>query len=760
MTVPGAGPHIFGIRHLSPGGAYHLLRFLDEINPTAVLVEGPSDAEAELGFITAEKARPPLAILAYSVALPVRTILYPFAVYSPEYQALLWAHQHGVPAHFIDLPSGVFLALEYADPRADADGAPETDLGELYRRWAEIAGEPDHETYWERYFEHNLEPGAYRAAAREFGRSLRELSRDGRRETAVNLVREAYMRRRISEIADTGHDPGRIVVVTGAFHTEALSLDLTPMTDRELAALPKLESRWTLMPYSYFKLSTQSGYGAGNQAPAYYEMLWECLRLGDPGRLPARYLATLAGHLRAAGTYRSPAEVIEGVRLADSLAALHGGCRPTLKDLRDAAVVCLGHGHPVAIAQAAALTEVGTALGELPEGVSRTPIQDDFYRALRLLKLERYKTAVAVDLDLDLRENRRVQSEAAAYLDLQRSFFLHRLVELGVSFAKPRPAAQQNATWAETWTLQWTPEAEIALVESTLRGETVELAAAFALQERLDGSAKVDEAAAVIGTSCACGLPAMMDKARVRLQQLAVDSGAFGEIAAAARSLAVVIGYGDIRRLDVAHFIPLLQQLFVKGALLLVDAAACNDEASHAVLAAVNAMHAVAVEHFRTIDEELWLSRLGELATRDDRNPRLSGYACAILLERNTIDEQSLAREVSRRLSPGIDADLGAGWFEGLSLRNRYALLSRAGLWAQLDAYLASLDPAQFRRALVYLRRAFGGFSPAEKRSIAETLGEIWGIGGAGASDYLNRPLNEEEKKQVESLKDFDFDEI
>ena len=112
------------------------------------------------------------------------------------------------------------------------------------------------------------------------------------------------------------------------------------------------------------------------------------------------------------------------------------------------------------------------------------------------------------------------------------------------------------------------------------------------------------------------------------------------------------------------------------------------------------------------------------------RNPLLPGYACAILLERGLMANDELAREVSRRISPGVPADLGAGWFEGLARRNRYALLARQTLWEQLAEYIASLDDEQFKRSNVslFLRRAFGKFSAArEKRHIAENLGHFWG---------------------------------
>ena len=218
----------------------------------------------------------------------------------------------------------------------------------LYERFAEQAGEPDYDTYWERHFEHNPSDDSYRPAAFEFGRALRDWKRTRRgggprtssaRRTCAAASREA--------IAD-GVKPEQIVAVVGAFHAPVLSGDLPAMTDDELASLRRGSSKLTLMPYSYFKLSTQSGYGAGNHAPAYFELLWEALDGDDLRRAcRTRYLSLVARHLREAGTHRSTAEVIEGVRLARTLAALKDGPAPTLADLHDAAVTLIGHGELV-----------------------------------------------------------------------------------------------------------------------------------------------------------------------------------------------------------------------------------------------------------------------------------------------------------------------------------------------------------------------------------------------------------------------------
>ena len=115
---------------------------------------------------------------------------------------------------------------------------------------------------------------------------------------------------------------------------------------------------------------------------------------------------------------------------------------------------------------------------------------------------------------------------------------------------------------------------------------------------------------------------------------------------------------------------------------------------------------------------------------------------------------------MARRLSRGIPADLGAGWFEGLAKKNRLSLIARLSLWRQLSEYLDTLDEGEFRRALVFLRRAFADFSPKEKNDVAENLGEIWGISPLEVADAVMRESTQEEKDLLEGLRDFDFDDI
>ncbi len=745
-------PNFFGIRHLSPAGAYYLRGFLDERKPRLVLVEGPSDFGDMLSDIVRGETKPPIAVLAYTKEAPVRTVLYPFAEYSPEYQAIQWCHKHQVECRFMDLPSETFLAIPES-------GMQETEGEEgrmnVYEQLDRKSGGDGHDTFWERVMEQAGSMEAYHLGANSFGANIRSFTEGTENDWAETALREAYMRRQIRKAVDSGVEPQDIVVVTGSYHVEGLKNWRD--ADEDLSDMPKVGANHTLMPYSYYRLSTRAGYGAGNKAPAYYALLWEGLNRGEPMYAVYSYLIRLAEYQRGKGNPVSSASVIEAVRLAMSLAQLRGGTIASLRDLRDAAETCLGEGSVSNIILATADTEIGTAIGALPDGVSRTSIQEDFYRQLKDLKLEKYRDITAQDLMLDLRENRRVSSEKSAFIDLHRSFFLHRLRVIQVGFAQQQAVSQDNATWSEHWVVRWTPEAEIELVESALRGDTIDGAASFVMKERVESADKMGDIALVIEDACRCGMEKAVSYATAALQRMAVDAASVEDLAKTAHRLSIVVQYGNIRRIDAKPLEPILQQLFYRACLILESACVCDDAASQVITAAMEQLNSAELEH-DFLDSAEWIKVLDNISERDDLNTKLSGFAAAILLERGSMDTQQLRTEVSRRLSKGIPADLGAGWFEGLAMKNRYALIARLSLWESLNDYLVTLDDEEFKRALVFLRRAFADFSAAEKDQIAENLGEILGLNGQAVSEAVNAVLDESAQQMIEGLDDFDFD--
>lgn len=733
----------FGIRHFSPAGAYFVRKFLNENRPDVVLIEGPADFDFLIDDIVSKNLLPPFAIMAYTKEVPIETVLYPFAVYSPEYQAILWARENNKECHFFDLESNIMLGLESKNEDEIISDAPD----KIHDK--EKTLDFDMESFWERVLEQSEDMNAYKSGSALFGESLRNEDEVSLRD----IIRESFMKRKIKEIIDSGIDSEKIVAITGAFHTSAIQSFDGAMTDKEYDSLKKKDSNITLMPYSYYRLSKRTGYGAGNTAPAYYELLWQGFIKNDKTYHERKYLSLLAKYMREHGGIVSSAQVIEATMLSRSIANLRGGSIPTLVDLKDAGITCMGGGSFGEMAMGFAQSDIGTKIGVVPQESMKTSIQSDFLSRLKALKLEKYKELVATPLQLDLRENLRVKSKESAFLDLNRSFFLYRLVTLGIDFAKIERNRQDNATWAENWILQWTPEAEIQIVESVLKGDTIDEAVAFVLGERLDNAISISEIADIIEAAFNCGIPKIVEGAGRKLDEMASGAVSIHEIAVTTSKLSDMILFGDIRKLDRKPLEPIVKRLCIRAALILAGESACDDMAAVILVEDIQSIHNVFVLH-DFLDKDLWFDKLMEVSNRDDLNTKISGLATAILLDTGKTDENTLRIEVARRLSAGMPAELGANWFAGLSIRNHYALIGRLTLWESLSEYMDSLDEEEFRRSLVFLRRAFVDYSSKEKDMIAENLGEIWGLNAAVVSEIINSEVKEVD---TEILEDFDF---
>src|SRR5256885_615344 len=122
--------HLFGIRHHGPGSAASLVTALDALQPTALLIEGPPEGDALIAYAAAPDMRPPVALLAYAKDDPANAVFFPFAVFSPEWQAMRWSLHQQRPVRFIDWPAAMSLAQRAADKGAEAAEEPDKEPDE------------------------------------------------------------------------------------------------------------------------------------------------------------------------------------------------------------------------------------------------------------------------------------------------------------------------------------------------------------------------------------------------------------------------------------------------------------------------------------------------------------------------------------------------------------------------------------------------------------------------------------------------------
>ena len=737
----------FGVRHLSPGAAWHLIEFLEEKSPSLVLIEGFSDANETISYLSDEKLKPPAALLAYSKKAPVRTLVYPLSSYSPEYQAMVWAKKNEVCCKFIDLSSEMFLGMT----EKQYSGGKESAYIDIYSEIAANAGEDSFDSYWERSFEHITHKNSFQTGVHEMGATMRLLEENDRDFfRAENLVREAYMRKLILDEIHAGTDPEKIVVIAGAYHVPSFTSSEYVMSEEECKRLPRVESSITIMPYSYYKLSRQSGYGAGNHAPMYFQMIWQLLQTGNLEQLSTEYLTKLGQKMSQSGHSVSSAHIIEAVRLAESLAGLKEGWYPVLEDLKDAAATVFAAGNHSKLSKFMYELEVGNELGYVPENKLQTSIQADFERQIKKLSLERYRKNSSQTLKLDLRENTNSKSQKSAFLGLSRSRFFYRLSLLDIPFAVQE--GNDSREWIENWTLNWRPESEIALVESVLFGETVELAASAKLIEQIQKCESVNLAANLVQTACNCGLTKELKLSQSLLQRLSSESLDLKELSQTCLTLSELIRFGSVRNVNTADFEPLLEELFNEACFQIPGNSSCTNENVKELIDSLVNLQMVINDVPEKIDRGIFIKEIKTLAQKDLFNPILSGYAVAVLLELKLISDNDFGNEVCRRISPGIEADSGAGWFEGLARRNHTYLIRNKELWKQLNQYIKSLDEEQFKKALIYLRRTFADFSKSEIKEIAAQVAELLNGLKESAPKLANLQLSEDELSILDDL--------
>jgi hypothetical protein len=743
--------HVFGIRHHGPGSARSLLRALAELQPDCLLIEGPPDAEAALPLLLHEQMQPPVALLVYQADEPQRAAFYPFAVFSPEWQALQYGLSKQIPTRFMDLPQAHWLALAGQSQISNLESQIQSDpIGVL----AQAAGYDDSERWWEHVVEHRREGTDIFAAILEAMAALREEAareaaelvgqtlvcpapqpdvsleqpdrlksvprslRDDTTEAEPNdepaaeseglnreALREAWMRQTIRRAQKEGFK--RITIVCGAWHAPVLTETALKQFAKPDAALlkglPKVKVQATWTPWTHGRLSFQSGYGAGIESPGWYHHLWTT----NEG-VATRWLARVAQLLRSEDVDVSSAHVIEAVRLAETLAALRGLPLPGLPELNEAvqSVFCFGEAQPLRLIHEKLI--VGETLGAVPEVTPLAPLQQDLQREQKRLRLKVEASERALYLDLR-KEN-----------DLARSRLLHRLRLLGVPWGELQRTAGKSGTFHELWRLRWEPEFVVQLIEAGVWGSTILTAASNKARAEAD-KCDLPGLTGLLEQVLLSDLPDAVTHLMTRLQAETALASDVSLLMNALPPLAQVQRYSDVRQTDAALLSTVTDGLVARICIGLPGAcASLNDEAAQTMFALLDKCNGAINLLQQEAHTAQWQQTLLKLADQMGLHGLLAGRACRLLLDAQALAVTEAARRLSLALSLANEPAQAGAWAEGFLHGSGLLLLHDQALWQVLDAWVAALPPEQFITLLPLLRRTFANFTLPERRQMGE----------------------------------------
>lgn len=698
------GVRLFGIRHHGPGSARSLLHALEAYEPQAVLIEGPPDANELLPLASRPGLDPPVALLIYAAETPRKAVLYPFARFSPEWQAIQFALARNIDVRFIDLPHA-FRLVDTQEEDDDSADAQDPSRRDPLRPVAMAAGYGDTERWWDHLVEsrhgHDLEVFAAIHEMMSAVRAQLELP-----PSTTERRREAFMRKSIRAAKAEGFE--RIAVVCGAYHTPALA-DMPPARadDELLRGLAKVKTSAAWVPWSYERLSYASGYGAGIESPAWYELLWE-----KRASLGSEWITRAARLLRQEDVPASSAHVIEACRLADALAAVRGRPLPGLVEYNDATIAVLGAGDALNLKLIQRRWHFDARLGRVPEDFPAAPLQKDLSALQRRLRLQ--PTAEEKTLDLDLREP----------IDRERSHMLRRLRILGVEWGKPAPhASTGKGTFHELWQIRWEPEFSVTLIEASRHGHTLQQAAAALLAERSATAERLADLVGLLDDALFADLAEAIQPLVNAIERRAAAQTDVMQLLDAVPPLVNVYRYGNVRETDVSLVGEILTGLVPRLLIGLVPAAA-NIDADAArdvwkrMVSVDQSLTALANAEFI----QGWRDCLARLAASEATHPLLAGYASRLLYDARILELDALTTALSQALSVGNAPEVGASWVEGLLSGSGTLLIHDDRLRTVLDGWLREVSEEHFMRVVPLLRRTFSNFPASERRVLGERL--------------------------------------
>ncbi|WP_125778096.1 DUF5682 family protein [Antribacter gilvus] len=406
-TLRARGIHLAPVRHHSPACAVAVGAAIEELRPSAVLIEGPEEYTALIPALLHEETRPPVAVLSLGDS---GSGFYPLARFSPEWVALRAGHAAGAELAFVDRPWGERGAGEREQgepgPGERGEDGQTTLMSERYLAHSETIaavarrlGCRDHDEVWDHLFEARTagelsdwrvvfdDVLAWAALARlDYEEAV--LAADG------SLDREARMSARVAEHVERLAGSGPVLVVTGAFHTLALVEALSGAPEGAV-----VRDRWPaegygevasaeawLVRYDHERLDGLRGYGAGMPTPGYYERLFAAHEAdlahgagtaagdGGVGAGPGVGVGVGAGVGRLSRrpspdgpTRRQSTDLAGGGGLAGAAgtAGAAGASRLAVEVLVDVARAAADRGHAVSLPQVSAGAEQAVRLADL-----------------------------------------------------------------------------------------------------------------------------------------------------------------------------------------------------------------------------------------------------------------------------------------------------------------------------------------------------------------------------------------------------------
>ncbi|MGW8389398.1 DUF5682 family protein [Pseudoduganella sp. HUAS MS19] len=733
-------PVIIGVRHHSPACARLVAHKIRCVRPAYVLIEGPADFNDKLEQLYLPH-KLPLAIYSFlSSEAGHRASWSPFAEHSPEWQALAAGRESGAQVRFIDLPAWDDAFADVLNRYADVGDEEEAERAAAYEDALRSRMAVDsRDALWDTLFE---QQDSLELLEQSLSTHFEHL-RAGDAGSIGNQARERMMARWIAWAMARGEGP--VLVVCGGYHAPALQRAWRiedgaqppelPLPPDDAAGAMRYGSY--LVPYTFKRLDSFTGYASGMPSPYFYQLAWEEGMQGAGTALLQRVIQRLRNRKLAAST----ADLIAVHARADALARLRGHAVPARCDWLDALAGSLvkdaleaplpwTYRGPLRFGTDPVLVEVmdvlaGDVAGKLAPGTPQPPL---------VLAVETELEARGIKLPCDL------ELDLFASADRAKSRVLHRLLLLDIPGIDRRsgPGLALSGERREEWSLRAPLEQRAALIEAAAYGATLEDAARMKLEERLraagraNGESRFTQLAEALNKAAFAGLASMSGSILAELEVAVGGEPRFEAFGTALPVLHSLLRHGQPLGMAGAPILCTVIAAAYDRALWLLEVMGPVPPAElSAHIQGYLALRQVArdalagdaalplqVEPERAL--AVWKRKLADPRCAPVSRGAALGGVASLHAGRSAVGGEAIAQALALlgEIPPGQAGDALAGM---LALA-RDELVQEPHFVAGLDAMVTSMDDIDFVLALPAMRNAFGWLPPQERGMLADAV--------------------------------------
>ena len=764
----------FPVRHHSPACAYHLKKIIEEYKPETILIEGPSDSNFLMEYMTNEETIPPFCIYSSYIDKSGEKCrsYYPFLDYSPEFVAIKKSYELKINCAFIDMPFGYIIENSKNNINKKPISIYDKDnnkfnVNDYTIRLTKKSGLKSFAEFWERDFEikgilKNSEDFIKSVFALGYYMRLIES------EDIETKNREYFMAKNIKEFIDKKID--KILVITGSFHVKGIIDKLKDFEniEKEFSKLKKYEiqnSSNYLIPYSFEETDQRKGYVAGIEYPAFYNNIWKKL---NEDYIDNAYTETVKSFIiKAAGINRDYYNInipdcINAYYMAINLAKLRGKNNAGVYELIDAVKSSFIKGE-INLENTGNIELMlkllsGIANGKVSSKSIVPPVVLDFRNLCKTHRIRIDKTETTESI-LDIIKDKN---------HFEKSKFFHKMRFLDIGFCKlikgPDYINKIDKNLArEIWKYKYNSQVEALLIDKSVYGTSIEELCLNFIKDKLKSHLNSEEISKLIIESTVMGLYNFLIDNYSEIENIILSDSDFISLCKALDNFSYLINIekinGNINKdreniFKDADIISKIKSLSKHAFILAVQnmESIKNFDEENALKYSVYIknlyIYTLENEDLYYLDcKEIFNEKIDFMLQNTFGSSHIYAVCISIKYKSGRIDAKEFASIISNFLETAKTESI-AYFLNGIFLIARDIIFINDDLINEIDKAIKNIEENKFIEILPNLRLAFTNLTPTETERLSLIISKIYETKESNAEN-----ISEEE---IQMAKDID----